>query len=140
MINIIFSYLDKMKRFIITLLLISLFACNSNENYEGKWTNSDLKFSYGYNETNNVIIEKDSIKFQYPYFEFWNKYPLSIENKNFHFNDITLKATTEKDTLTLNDSIHFVRDEEGNLHRSKFLLNINLPQLSNINEIEEEDY
>ncbi|WP_346881951.1 hypothetical protein [uncultured Algibacter sp.] len=119
-----------------TIIFISCFifcflSCSNKKKYEGQWTNSILKDS-GNNETRNVIIEKDSIKFNHPYFDFYNTYALKIEKDKFNFNNIILKASIEKDTLTLNDSIYFIRDNKNTLSDSKPLLKIDLPQVSQL--------
>ncbi|MFI1772785.1 hypothetical protein [Thalassobellus citreus] len=121
-----------MKNIIFVFILISCFiSCKNKKKFEGKWTNWTLK-NYGYNETKNVVIQNDSIKFNYTAFNFWNKYPLTIEKGKFKFNNITLKGSIEKDTLTFNDSIHFIKDDLDTLYDYKPLLKIELPQISKL--------
>tara|TARA_R110002049_G_scaffold309094_1_gene516829 strand:+ start:22490 stop:22990 length:501 start_codon:yes stop_codon:yes gene_type:complete len=79
-----------------------------------------------------VVIENDSIKFNYPYFDYWNKYPLSIKRGSFKFNGISLTASIEKDTLTLSDSIYYIKDDLDTLYGYKPLLKIDLPQISEL--------
>lgn len=120
-----------MKNLRIAIVLTLLLSCDNNKKYQGKWSNSMLKYSY-HNETKNLIIENDSITFSYPYFEFSNKYPLTIEKRTLKFNGLSLKALVEKDTLSLNDSIYFVRDKADTLSGFETKLSIKLPSLDNI--------
>lgn len=126
------------KLFLILVSFPFLISCNNSKKYEGKWTNWFLK-DYGYNETKSVFIKNDSIKFNYTYFDFWNKYPLTIEKRKLNFNNIALNVSIEKDTLTLNDSIHFVKDKKDTLYGYKPILKINLPQLAETISISKKD-
>ncbi len=117
----------------IFLFLISIFfvtSCNTKEKYQGKWTNYYLKYG-SQNETRGLSIENDSIKIDYPYFNNHNKYPLIIKKGKLKFNNITLNASIKKDTLTLNDSIYFVKDNNDTLYGSDILLKIDLPKVPN---------
>ncbi|WP_283636876.1 hypothetical protein [Aquaticitalea lipolytica] len=117
--------------FPLFILFIIIYSCENKEKYQGRWTNSMLKYS-GYNEARNLVIENDSIKICYPYFEYWHKYPLSIKNNNLNFNGLTLKSIIDRDTLTLNDSIYFIRDKADTLYGAKILLSIDLPKTSHL--------
>ncbi|GAA3600142.1 hypothetical protein Q4Q39_11910 [Flavivirga amylovorans] len=114
------------------VLLFCFLSCDDKEKYQGKWSNSYLKPSYYHNETKSIVIENDSIKFNYTYFDFWNKYSLKIEKGKFKFNNITIEALAEKDTLILNDSIYFIKNCYDTLYWHKPLLRINLPQIHNL--------
>ncbi|AUP79209.1 hypothetical protein [Flavivirga eckloniae] len=120
------------KNFLILASIVFLFSCDKKEKYQGKWTNSYLKPSYYYNEAKSIVIENDSIKFNYTYFDFWNKYPLKIEKEKFKFNNITISALVEEDTLTLNDSIYLLKNYHDTLYWVKPLLKIDLPKVSEL--------
>ena len=119
-----------MKHVFSILILPFLFSCTNKKKYEGRWTNSVLKYSH-YNEVRNVLINQDSIKFSYPYFEHWHSFPLEIKNRNLHFNGVSLSVKTEKDTLTLNDSIYFIRDPKDTLFGYNYMLKLMLPDIYN---------
>ncbi len=125
------------------LILVSSFfvvSCNSKEKFEGKWTSYFLS-DYGYNESRDIAISNDSIEFNYPHFDHYNKYPLKIEKSTFKFNNIILKASIKKDTLTLNDSINFVKDDLDTLYEHKPILKIDLPLLiPNLQTLNKENY
>lgn len=104
--------------FLLFILLALVFSCNYKEKYQGNWTNSMLKSS-GFNKTRAVKIEGDSIKFNYPYFTFWNKFPVQYENGQLIFNDLKFKVSVEKDTLRFNDSICFIRGDSNILYGAK---------------------
>lgn len=113
------------------LLLICFISCDNKKKYEGQWTNYFLT-NYGYNETKAVIIENDSIKFSYPFFDYWNSYLLKIENNDLSFNNLSFKTSIKKDTLSFNPSIHFVKDDYDTLYRYEPILKINLPEIYSI--------
>ncbi len=119
-----------MKYFTPVLFIVILFiSCTNKEKYQGQWTNYFLT-DHGYNETRSMVIKNDSIKFNYPYFDYWNTYHLSIENNTLHFNNTSFKTSIEKDTLLLNKSIFFVKDEDDTLYGYKPVLKIKLPEIS----------
>lgn len=126
-----------MKNILLPLLLLICFiSCDNKKKYEGQWTNYFLT-NYGYNETKSVIIENDSIKFSYPFFDYWNSYPLKIENNDLSFNNLSFKTSIKKDTLSFNPSIHFVKDEYDTLYRYEPILKINLPEIYSIKNTED---
>lgn len=117
--------------FFASIIILFLNSCDSKKQYEGQWTNYFFS-DYGYNETKCIVIENDSIKFNYPYFDHWNKYRLTIENEKLIFNNFSFNAQIKKDTLSFNDSINFVRDNKDLLYTNKPILEINLPEIENI--------
>ncbi|WP_052826036.1 hypothetical protein [Neotamlana nanhaiensis] len=116
-----------MKTIILNIFVIFCFiSCNNESKYQGKWINSAVKPSRLNNESKSIIIENDSIKFNFPYFDYWHKYSLKIKNRELLFNDYSVKANVKKDTLTLNDSIFLVRNISDTSNWDKPLLKINL--------------
>lgn len=113
--------------FFITLLC--LISCDNPEKYKGRWSNYMPKHSYFNHEIRSVEIESDSIKFNFAYFQYSNKFPLKIKDKKFKFNNLSFDVSIEKDTLALNDSIYFfVKDELDTLYGSEIILKIDLPK------------
>ena len=115
-----------------TLFLLGLVlcfpACNNKDKYQGQWTNWFLKVN-GYNETRNVVISNDSIVFNHHTFRNPIKYPLIIEKGLLKFDRFSFRVSVEKDTLTLNDSIYFVKDDLDTLNDSDYILKIDLPKM-----------
>ncbi len=125
--------------FLVLTSVLFLASCNSKEKFQGRWTNYFLS-DYGYNESRNIVISNDSIEFNYPYFDYYNKYSLKIQKDSFKFNSLSLKASINKDTLTFNDSINFVKDDLDTLYGHKPILKINLPYTLNLPILNKEKY
>lgn len=122
-----------MKSILLILVSVSfLLSCNSKEKFQGRWSNYMQKYSDYDNEIRSVIINNDSITFKYPYFDYSNSYPLSIENGRFKFNNLSISAIVQKDTLSLNDSIYFVKDQMDTIYGSDILLEIDLPKITDL--------
>ncbi|MBC8757022.1 hypothetical protein H2O64_20285 [Kordia sp. YSTF-M3] len=99
---------------IIALLLLS---CSKKEQYYGTWT---CEFSYGASPT-FMKIDADSISLSESG-NYWNTYPLSINNNCLTFLDNTFKTSISKDSMVF----------EGNVYKKdsfSSLLNIKLPEL-----------
>lgn len=125
--------------FLIISFCFFLTSCNNSKKHEGKWTNY-FYTNYGYNGTRSLVITNDSVKFNYPYFDFWNKYPLKIEDKKFKFNDLALSVSIKKDTLTFNDSIHFVKNDLDTLYGYRPILKIDLPLIPDLTTLKKKNY
>lgn len=124
--------------FVFILILVSFISCNKTSKFQGKWTNSMLK-NTTYNNTRNLLIENDSIKFSHMYFDYWASFPLSIEKNKLIFNDFNVSSFIEKDTLTLNDSIYYIRDTADTLFWAEIKLSISLPKTSHLKYPTEEN-
>ncbi len=121
-----------MKNFFLVLAsVLFLASCDSKEKFQGRWSNYYLKQSSYPLEIRSVVIKNDSITFNYPYFEYSNSYSLNTKKGKLSFNDLNLKAFVKKDTLSINDSIYFVRDEVDTLYNSDILIKIDLPKVLN---------
>lgn len=122
-----------MKYFFFVLVSVFLIlSCNSKEKFEGKWTHDELKIN-----TNKqgdlpfrIIIENDSIKFDFRNFQHMYIYPLRIKNGKLLFNNWSLKAKIEEDTLTLNNIDYYIKDENDSVLINwwgKHMIDIDLP-------------
>ena len=119
-------------KLVLFSLLTIIFSCNSKEKYNGSWFNHNSDF---YVECDKAIINNDSIHFSYPYFEFWNSYPLTLKNNTLLFNNSSIKAEVKKDSLIINNKTRLLKDSSGfhlyNFVELKSKIQIELPKLNN---------
>ncbi|MGJ8591336.1 MAG: hypothetical protein ACSHXF_02240 [Aquaticitalea sp.] len=117
--------------FLLLILLVVFFSCDSNEKYLGNWVYS-LTSENSYDAPSEVIMTNDSIKFRYLYFQFWNNYSYEIKDSKILFNGNTFDIARNKDTLIFNNHLKFIKisnaaiKNELEIEASK--MEINLPR------------
>ncbi|TBN00236.1 hypothetical protein EYD45_14970 [Hyunsoonleella flava] len=121
-----------MKSFLFLLVLTCFFiSCDTSKKYERKWcfdplklTNNDLDYPA------SIYIENDSIKFNYYAFDYWHKFPLTIDDKLF-FNNWKIPICRIEDTIRIGQ-IPYIKDEKDSVFNwwwSKPILKIDLPKI-----------
>lgn len=123
-----------MRLFFVLCFFTLFFSCNNEEKHYGDWI-YDYRNSTVYADIpSRIKISKDSIKFRYPYFEYWHSFPVKISNNKLEYNNIEFKTVFDKDTLNLNKYFRVFRPEVS-IKNSQYLreenfVNINLPKVN----------
>lgn len=116
-----------MKYFSSVIVLLSLLSCNKK--YEGNWTSDYFKETI---ETpKSIVINKDSILFNYWAFNHYHKYPLKIQRDELWFNGWRVKAEILDDTLSLNNINYYIKHENDSILKRWFgnpIVNIKLSE------------
>lgn len=122
-----------MKNFLLILISIfTLISCDYSKKYEGKWSFDYIKnINIEIENPTNILIENDSIKFNYWAFNHRNKYLIKIEDNHLKFNNWDIETDAINDTLILKET-YYIKDNnssELNKWRSKPITRIDLPKV-----------